>query len=111
MIELLARIDSRLWFFGGKKSNEPTVLIEKCIDTSFSASFSLPFVNECHKDCHNVERIIELDGILQAYLSNHVANRASFRQVRLEIILIVSHTVCVNLLGRTWFSIKTSFLR
>lgn len=47
----------------------------------FSASFSLPFVNESHKDCHNVERIIELDQVIQAYLSNHVANRASFRQV------------------------------
>ena len=45
------------------------------------ASFSLSFVNESHKNCHNVERIKELDGMVQAYLSNHVANRASIRQV------------------------------
>ncbi|RMX59654.1 hypothetical protein pdam_00010470 [Pocillopora damicornis] len=45
-----------------------------------TASFSLSFVNESHKNCHDVERIKELDGMVQAYLSNHVANRASIRQ-------------------------------
>lgn len=45
-----------------------------------TASFSLSFVNESHKNCHNVERIKKLDGMVQAYLSNHVANRASIRQ-------------------------------
>lgn len=45
-----------------------------------TASFSLSFVKESHKNCHDVERIKELDGKVQAYLSNHVANRASIRQ-------------------------------
>lgn len=54
------------------------VFVLSCLQNA--ASFSLPFVNASHKDCHNVERIIELDQIVQAYLSNHVANRASFRQ-------------------------------
>ena len=50
-------------------------------DISVAASFSLPFVNESHKECHDMEKIIELDAVIQAYLSNHVANRASIRQV------------------------------
>lgn len=45
-----------------------------------AASFSLPFVNESHKNYQTVDRIKELDGMVQAYLSNHVANRASIRQ-------------------------------
>lgn len=57
---------------------------------SLSASLSLPFVNESHKECYNEERIIELDGIIQAYLSNHVANRASIRQVIIILSCIIS---------------------
>ncbi|XP_078361151.1 uncharacterized protein LOC144645444 [Oculina patagonica] len=58
--------------------NSLKVFVLSCLQNA--ASFSLPFVNESHKDCHDIERIIELDGIMQAYLSNHVANRASYRQ-------------------------------
>lgn len=54
------------------------VFVLSCLQNA--ASFSLPFVNESHKECYNEERIIQLDGIIQAYLSNHVANRASIRQ-------------------------------
>ncbi|XP_068677748.1 uncharacterized protein [Montipora foliosa] len=54
------------------------VFVMSCLQNA--ASFSLPFVSECHKECQNIEKIVELDGIMQAYLSNHVANKASFRQ-------------------------------
>lgn len=60
------------------------VHVQMFLLTSFPASFSLPFVNEAYKECQNIERIIELDGIMQAYLSNHVANRASLRQVSFQ---------------------------
>ncbi|XP_067034128.1 uncharacterized protein [Acropora muricata] len=61
-----------------KDFNAFTVFVLSCLQNA--ASFSLPFVNESHAECQNIEKIVELDGIMQAFLSNHVANKASFRQ-------------------------------
>ena len=55
------------------------VWIYTCI---FVGSFSLPFLNEAHQQCTDLEALSSLDFICEACMSNHVAKRASTRQVR-----------------------------
>lgn len=44
-------------------------------------SFSVPFVREAHQLWTDLEAIRALDRLLNASLSNHIANRASTQQV------------------------------
>lgn len=44
-------------------------------------SFSAPFVREAHQLWNDLEAIRALDRLLNASLSNHIANRASTQQV------------------------------
>lgn len=45
-----------------------------------AASFAMPYVGASHRQCHSLESILKLDHTVQAYMSNHVANRSSTRQ-------------------------------
>uniref|UniRef100_G3MSV8 Urease accessory protein UreF n=1 Tax=Amblyomma maculatum TaxID=34609 RepID=G3MSV8_AMBMU len=49
---------------------------------SSSGAFSVPFMREAHRSWVDLEAIRSLDCVLNASLSNHVANRASTQQGR-----------------------------
>lgn len=60
-----------------------------------AASFSMPYVSASHSQCHSLESIIQLDHTVQAYMSNHVANRSSTRQGKSFL------TTCCKTFGST----------
>ena len=50
-------------------------------------SFSLPFVHEAYNEGRSMSKVKELDDLCQACLSNHIANKASIRQVSVYSLL------------------------
>ena len=56
----------------------------------FVGSFSLPFLKEAHQQCTDIEALSSLDKLCEACMSNHVAKRASTRQVCVYIAKLVT---------------------
>lgn len=51
-----------------------------CLENA--GSLSLPFLQDAYKNASSEDRLMELDALYQASVTNHVANRASVRQGR-----------------------------
>lgn len=51
-----------------------------CLENA--GSLSVPFLQDAYKNASSEDRLVELDALYQASVTNHVANRASVRQGR-----------------------------
>ena len=56
--------------------------------TCISGSLFIPFVRVAHRKCWDTSDVVRLDQTCQACMTNHVAGRASVRQVRTDVSLV-----------------------